>query len=783
MTRNYVKKVLAFVVSLTLALSVLGGISISSFAATEIETSLSFYKDGVATTEFEPGDTVEVVVSLTNYTAAVASSMPISALQINIGVNTDYVTVSNVATLLTGAAFGDTAASYISSDATVTYADIFMNDDGSDYEALSGSDSAIEVMSFDAKLSDDAAEKRISFAVETIATDGTSTTAYAANDGTVSFICGGEAAYSAPSTIGFSAFAELYGVTNLGLEVDPSAVFEGSNDDHPYAHLKGIGQANTSADNLYSVSTDASVYTVGDAINVTTYGQASNDWVAIYAFGDILNTSVGGIESIYWIYLGDMSGDTIDITDTTKVTSGPRADAEEVYADGLTAGFYTIHLLKEDSYESMAAVTIQIVDSGESTDTGYSISTDKFNYEIGESIYVTTTASGTNDWIGLYEVGEDYGSDDGCVPSIYWYYVSGTQTVDLTDTSVVSENTADGGDRTEYQSGLLAGDYMILLFSADSYELEAAAEITIAEPGDSDYDANTMVEPFAGLTNLDSSYTDGVLFSQANAYAYIGSYDFTTVDTVTVTYSTTGGFDDSASEIALLKGTDAGTTYVTADITATGGYKLTNTVELDVTAAYSGPIYLAISGEESGVYVTSVSFTLGASNSEEGEEEGGDDTATYSITVTIPTGTAYGTGSVTVVSTATAGETVSFTTTAEDTSAGLSSVCTAISSDDVTITATTAATGAYTGGSFTMPAADVEITVNFRILGDVMYNGTINNIDAMLIRNYYNGSYTLNAEQLISSNVVGSTSATVNNLDAMYVLNYYNGKVTSFPNA
>ena len=119
MNKTYGKRILSLLMVLTLVFSLMSGITV--FAEDDIlNTSLSFSKDTVA-----PGDTVTVTVSLTNYNSTFAASYPISALQIDVAVDTSLVTVSNVTTLETSGAFGGaSAANYNETAEKITYADI-----------------------------------------------------------------------------------------------------------------------------------------------------------------------------------------------------------------------------------------------------------------------------------------------------------------------------------------------------------------------------------------------------------------------------------------------------------------------------------------------------------------------------------------------------------------------------------------------------------------------------------------------------------------------------------
>ena len=196
MNKTYGKRVLSLFIVLALVFSLMSGFTV--FAADDtLNTSLSFSQETAA-----PGDTVTVTVSLTNYNSTFAASYPISALQIDVAVDTSLVTVSNVTTLETSGAFGGaSAANYNETAEKITYADIFMSSGA--YVALAAAtDGVVEIMSFDITVAD-TAEGEIPFDVVTVANDGTSD-AYAANDGTVTLAIGSSTVEPDPEPIKYS---------------------------------------------------------------------------------------------------------------------------------------------------------------------------------------------------------------------------------------------------------------------------------------------------------------------------------------------------------------------------------------------------------------------------------------------------------------------------------------------------------------------------------------------------------------------------------------------------
>ena len=217
MNKTYGKRVLSLFIVLALVFSLMSGFTV--FAADDtLNTSLSFSQETAA-----PGDTVTVTVSLTNYNSTFAASYPISALQIDVAVDTSLVTVSNVTTLETSGAFGGaSAANYNETAEKITYADIFMSSGA--YVALAAAaDGVVEIMSFDITVADTASGE-IPFDVVTVANDGTSD-AYAANDGTVTLAIGSSTVEPDPEPVEYSISVGT--VTNGTVTVDKATAEAG----------------------------------------------------------------------------------------------------------------------------------------------------------------------------------------------------------------------------------------------------------------------------------------------------------------------------------------------------------------------------------------------------------------------------------------------------------------------------------------------------------------------------------------------------------------------------
>ena len=155
--------------------------------------------------------------------------------------------------------------------------------------------------------------------------------------------------------------------------------------------------AATGSKNL--ISTDKAVYEQGEQFKITVHDYENrNDWVAVYNATSSTTPVSGGYYGDYWFY---------PETNGTKDASG--------WSDtfnSLGAGYYRAYLLKTDGYEVMDYVDFEI----KSNDN---LSLDKDVYHLGEDIKVTAIGSG-DDWVGLYEYDDRYGTGAGTIPSLYW---------------------------------------------------------------------------------------------------------------------------------------------------------------------------------------------------------------------------------------------------------------------------------------------------------------------------------------------------------------------------
>lgn len=207
-------------------------------------------------------------------------------------------------------------------------------------------------------------------------------------------------------------------------------------------------------------------YEKGQAINITASCSSaeSGDWVGIYRKSDDeAKIKAKEIQSIYWYYVKDHNNEPFNIKD------GELNDARKDLKD-LPAGTYMVDLLDAD-YNILQQKEIVI----------RGLSTDKDTYEVGEKIMVTaggtaTAGSDYGDWVGIYAKNDKYGTGDGTVTSIYWYYVDDDNHISGNSYNISKQEY--NNDRAELKS-LPAGEYSIYLFSNGGYDVIAQKDITI----------------------------------------------------------------------------------------------------------------------------------------------------------------------------------------------------------------------------------------------------------------------------------------------------------------
>jgi hypothetical protein len=156
---------------------------------------------------------------------------------------------------------------------------------------------------------------------------------------------------------------------------------------------------NSSASGAPTLSLDQDAYELTDTI-FATYNNGpglADDWIGIYQLGQ----TPGGVGSTQWHYV-----------------TGPAGVMQFTNLSGVTPGMYFAAFFTNDGYTEVAP-----------RDTFYlgpipSLASDSTHYHLGSPVKITyTNCPGfTNDWVGIYKVG----NTPGPVPSTLWQYSSGT---------------------------------------------------------------------------------------------------------------------------------------------------------------------------------------------------------------------------------------------------------------------------------------------------------------------------------------------------------------------
>lgn len=210
--------------------------------------------------------------------------------------------------------------------------------------------------------------------------------------------------------------------------------------------------AATGSKNL--ISTDKAVYELGEQFKITVHSyENSNDWVAVYNATSSTTPINGWYYVNHWYY---------PEKDGTKDANG-----WSYTFDSLGAGYYRAYLLKSDGYEVMDYVDFEI----KSNDN---LSLDKDVYHLGEDIKVTAIGSG-DDWVGLYEYDDRYGSGAGTIPSLYWYTVDSSKS----GKPYVINNSNDFN--TDRNTTIKVGTYKVILFPNGGYTPSAIKKISVVD--------------------------------------------------------------------------------------------------------------------------------------------------------------------------------------------------------------------------------------------------------------------------------------------------------------
>lgn len=170
------------------------------------------------------------------------------------------------------------------------------------------------------------------------------------------------------------------------------------------------GEAVTIVNGEFTFTINKTVFDVGEPILVSGSGPNAKDWIGIY--------KVGGDASILWAFV-DSIGDGVQFdlrTDYDRVEQSALANLPE--------GEYIVRLLADDSSHysgEKATVKIRIGNPEQTTVTGDAtkLSIDKYVYQAGETISVTSAHLASDSWVSMRAYGGFFSKT-----SYDWYWTS-----------------------------------------------------------------------------------------------------------------------------------------------------------------------------------------------------------------------------------------------------------------------------------------------------------------------------------------------------------------------
>ncbi len=203
-----------------------------------------------------------------------------------------------------------------------------------------------------------------------------------------------------------------------------------------------------------NLKTDKTEYLYGDEVKVTATGSGSQ-WVGLYKEGEVPGD---GNASYFWYFVnkdGYTSGRTYVIQETSNNGRGD-----------LIPGTYDIHLFKDEGYTILETVKIIIKDNPSVDLKNDSLSINKKEFSVGESIMVTATGKSAFAWVGVFKSNSklETGTNLG------WYYVSNSYGI--------------AKDVLGVTNTLPEGKYKIILFGDDSYNKIVLTEYITVVPLD-----------------------------------------------------------------------------------------------------------------------------------------------------------------------------------------------------------------------------------------------------------------------------------------------------------
>lgn len=147
--------------------------------------------------------------------------------------------------------------------------------------------------------------------------------------------------------------------------------------------------------------------------------------------------------------------------------------------------------------------------AAETTNSGFSLETDKTEYKYGEDIVVTAAGGTDTAWVGIYKDGEKPGNTSGTVPSLFWY----RSNEDWSAGKPVVVQKQITNDRVKI---LPPGKYDIHLFEDEGYTIIKSVEVTVstdyvdAHLTSIEYDLDNDTDGFANGTVTVSADTSSV---------------------------------------------------------------------------------------------------------------------------------------------------------------------------------------------------------------------------------------------------------------------------------
>jgi len=237
------------------------------------------------------------------------------------------------------------------------------------------------------------------------------------------------------------------------------------------AYMPLLGEAVYAEDGVPVITTDKTVYTVGEDINVTTdINGASGGWVAMYA-GDVTSYDT----SILWYYPENVDNPkklqsiVTDVNGNNENWGNPNYDGKDI-----PAGEYQLVYAYGSKPYAIKGEPVRFTIEEEQVNN--TIKTDKDTYYMSDPIMVTINSDITSyTWVGLY--GKDETPNAAQNPaSILWKddYSFGTEF------NLLEWSSGHGKKNREY----VPGEYKIVFFGDDGFtNIVDTAYITIeADP-------------------------------------------------------------------------------------------------------------------------------------------------------------------------------------------------------------------------------------------------------------------------------------------------------------